>query len=497
MKATTFFFTIILAAGLTSSWAQNTWTQKANVGGLARFYAVGFSIGSKGYIGTGSYELKDFWEYDPVTDVWTQKADFGGTGRYGAAGFSIGNKGYVGTGTGFTHDFWEYNPTSNTWTQKADFPGATRFHAIGFSIDSKGYMGTGQSPDAGWHFVKDFWEYDPSTDTWTQKADFGGIERWEAAAFSIGNIGYVGLGSNYFDYPYDKNDFWEYDPATNTWIQKADFAETGSSAAVGFSIDDKGYIGTGSWKNDFWEYNPATDAWTQKTNFGGLPTVAAVGFSIGSKGYIGTGAASGNDFWEYTPDTSSCAFPSNLSVAKITSSSARLKWNAVAGAEKYKLRYKVSGAGDWITMYPVAHSKKITGLLPNTTYSWDVKTYCKVDSPNVVSHWSSKQDFTTAPFRMSEGIPVEGDESVWQISFQIYPNPAEEHATIQFTLPQSSHVYIKVYDVSGKEIVTMLDDDVEQGEHSLQLNTSDFAKGVYVVKMICASGIENQKLIAQ
>ena len=41
---------------------------------------------------------KDFWEYDPAANAWTQKADFGGTARYCAVGFSIGSKGYIGTG---------------------------------------------------------------------------------------------------------------------------------------------------------------------------------------------------------------------------------------------------------------------------------------------------------------------------------------------------------------------------------------------------------------
>ena len=43
-------------------------------------------------------KYKDFWEYDPAANTWTQKADFGGTARYGAVGFSIGSKGYIGTG---------------------------------------------------------------------------------------------------------------------------------------------------------------------------------------------------------------------------------------------------------------------------------------------------------------------------------------------------------------------------------------------------------------
>ena len=54
MKTKTCIFAILLAVGLTSSRAQDTWTQKADFGGAARDGAHGFSIGSKGYIGTGS-----------------------------------------------------------------------------------------------------------------------------------------------------------------------------------------------------------------------------------------------------------------------------------------------------------------------------------------------------------------------------------------------------------------------------------------------------------
>src|SRR5439155_15929433 len=131
MKMKICAFVILLAAGVTSSRAQDTWIQKADFGGTPRYGAVGFSIGAKGYIGTGynGTYLKDFWEYDPATDAWTQKANFGGTARYWATGFSIGSKGYVGTGvgsSGFRNDFLEYDAASNTWTQKANFGGTAR-----------------------------------------------------------------------------------------------------------------------------------------------------------------------------------------------------------------------------------------------------------------------------------------------------------------------------------------------------------------------------------
>jgi hypothetical protein len=74
-----------------------------------RVEAVGFCIGTKGYVGLGRDSTgnlyKDFWEYNPDVNAWTRKADFGGTSRSGAVGFSIGMKGYVGTGK---DDKWFY-----------------------------------------------------------------------------------------------------------------------------------------------------------------------------------------------------------------------------------------------------------------------------------------------------------------------------------------------------------------------------------------------------
>ena len=306
--------------------APNTWEQKSNLppsdvnGPGARTYAVGFSIGNKGYIGTGydntNTPTSDFWEYDPATNSWTQKADFGGTARFAAVGFGIGSKGYLGTGYdyvsyNFTKDFWEYDPAANNWTKKADFGGEARYMAVGFSIGSKGYLGTGYNNSGNYN---DFWEYDPTDGPdgkWTQKANFGGTARLAAVGFNIGNKGYLGTGRSFDINGNDIycNDFWEYDPATDSWVQKADVGGEVRAYAVGFGVGGKGYIGTGVDGNqqptkDFWEYNPDTNSWIKKANVGGGERHSAVGFGIGSKGYIGTGytlMGTAKDFWEYDP----------------------------------------------------------------------------------------------------------------------------------------------------------------------------------------------------
>lgn len=307
-------YTLILLAfiGLSVN-AQGTWSSMNNFSGTARSGAVSFTIGTKVYVGTGG-DNRDFWEYDPATDTWTQKADFGGNGRGGAVGFSIGNKGYIGTGmyggTVRYKDFWEYDPATDTWTQKADFLGTARYGAVGFSIGNKGYIGTGNDGVSGWGDRDDFYEYNPATDTWSSKAPFGGGQRQGAVGFSICDKGYVGTGIKLGFSNTNFKDFWEYDPTSNTWIQKADYGGGLVNSAVGFSICTLGYVGTGTSgvipKMDFWKYNPATDAWVKKTD---LPSAryGAIGCSIGGKGYVGTGydgmGGNLNDFLEYTPDT--------------------------------------------------------------------------------------------------------------------------------------------------------------------------------------------------
>lgn len=247
---------------------------------------------------------------------WTQRENFGGIGRHRSIAFSIGSKGYMGTGHYNAQgdvqfkDIWEYDPASNSWTQKADFGGGKRYHAVAFSIGNKGYVATGR--DTTFANKNDVWEYNPLTNIWMQKGNFLGTARRGAVAFVIGNFAYLGTGLEgggaY------TNTFYRYNPINDTWSPVASMPTGGRISAVGFAIGDKGYVGTGyvngvGSTNDFWEYNPALNTWTQKANVGGFANrMEASGFAINGKGYLGTGDnySSGTnygDFWEYNPNT--------------------------------------------------------------------------------------------------------------------------------------------------------------------------------------------------
>jgi N-acetylneuraminic acid mutarotase len=490
MKTKKMWTTFLLAVMLMRGEAQNSWIQKSDYGGTARYGAVGFSIGDKGYIGTGSDGLtdsgKDFWEYDPASDAWMQKADFGGPARRDATGFSIGEYGYIGTGGSYLKDFWRYDPILNTWTEKAEFPGTARRFAIGFSIGSKGYLGFGDSGFSG--YKKDFWEYDPATDTWTEKAQIGGKGRAATAGFSIGNKGYVGPGGSVANGGGIARDFWEYDPATNIWTQKATFPGTGRWTAIGFSIANKGYVGTGYYElndyalaslNDFWEYDPASDSWIQKADLAGSARYKAAGFAIGNKGYVGTGAFYDStcvcdyffsDFWQYTPD---CEVPSGLTTTNIKSNSVKVNWNVVATAQTYSVRHRKTGTAPWTKTTAQLNYKKLTGLSPDTEYDWAVKSVC--DPANgVSSDWSATQNFTTKPLRLE-------NESEEDNAPEVYPNPFSSSSAVSFSLEKNALVVIEVFDVAGRRIQTLLNASLESGEYDISLNAEELYRGIYLL----------------
>lgn len=309
-----FFVLIVYNVLLSICFSQGTWTQKANFPGTARFDAMSFSIGMKGYIiaGSGGGALQDFWEYDAINNIWQQKANFPGNAREQGVSFSIGAKGYLGTGIGtlYQNDFWEYDTLFDSWTQKANLGIIGRYSAIGFSIGTKGYIGCGINNNG--NYLGDFWEWDKSTNAWTQKANISS-PRAITTSFSIGGKGYFGTGADSLGNCLA--DFWEYDVALNTWIQKSNFPAGGRRDIDDgiFSVGNYEYVGTGvdinyNYFNDFWKYNPIADTWISIPSLPGVARMGASNFLINNRGYIGLGMVSSgsllNDLWEYTDTTS-------------------------------------------------------------------------------------------------------------------------------------------------------------------------------------------------
>ncbi len=245
----------------------NSWIQKGNYPGNGMYAATAFSINGKGYICLGGDATSNtngtnqLWEYDPTNDTWLQKTNFPGIARYGASCFVIGDTAFIGTGSycnpnDYLSDFWMYIPASNTWTQLTNYPGGHRNHANAFAIQQYGFLGTGLINNSV--VTNDFWRYNKQSDTWTSIAPLPGQDRMGTACFTNLNKGYVGTGKTISGVYY--NDFYEYAPVANTWTLLPSTGGLPSRAtAFTFEIGGEVFIGTGQASP-----SPLSDLWSWK-----------------------------------------------------------------------------------------------------------------------------------------------------------------------------------------------------------------------------------------
>lgn len=66
---------------------------------------------------------------------------------------------------------------------------------------------------------------------------------------------------------------------------------------------------------------------------------------------------------------------------------------------------------------------------------------------------------------------------------QNYPNPFNPATSIRFNLSEAGNVSLKVYDVLGREVATLVNGAMSQGAHSVSFNGSDLASGLYIYKL--------------
>jgi N-acetylneuraminic acid mutarotase len=242
-----------------------------------------------------------------ATGTWNQISILSGGACDMPFSFSIGAKGYVGGGrtalTSFKSDFWEFDPVTNVWVQKASYPAGNMGSQASFVINDKAYVGLGYDLQ----YKNQFYEYDPLTNIWIQKATFPGGARYSSSWFTIGNSGYVVGGWNGALF----NDCWQYTPATDSWVQMADFPGGNRQATTAFAIDSLGYVCNGFSQpvhfNDMWEFNPSLNTWTAKAPFPGTARRGCPSFVINNEAYVGLGydGVYLTDFYKYNNQTDS------------------------------------------------------------------------------------------------------------------------------------------------------------------------------------------------
>lgn len=232
-----------------------------------------------------------------IAQDWTQLADIPGAGRFWSAAFAINNKIYTGTGvTGFsgdaTQDMWEYDPTSDTWAQVADYPAGVREGADGFGDGNRGFLAFGTSFI---QFTNNVYEYLPASNIWEAKASCPASFAY-SHGFTINDKYYIGPENG-------TNKVFAYDFSSDSWSEVAPFPGQDRRAQVAFAANGKGYIGLGMFVfggvlGDFYAYDPVADSWTQKASLSPVSDQSCA-TSINNEGYVFNVGQNGKSIYKY------------------------------------------------------------------------------------------------------------------------------------------------------------------------------------------------------
>jgi hypothetical protein len=83
--------------------------------------------------------------------------------------------------------------------------------------------------------------------------------------------------------------------------------------------------------------------------------------------------------------------------------------------------------------------------------------------------------------------------TVYELS-QAYPNPFNAQATVRFALPDPGQVVVKVYDLRGREIQTLVDEHREAGFYAVVFDASNLSSGMYIIRMTSGTFIASRKM---
>ena len=372
---------------------------------------------------------------------WTQLADFPSTPRDDGSVFVINNKAYCFTGvgpTGCTGNGYVFDVATETWSAMASLPaGNERQYAAAFTYSNIGYMMGGLNCSN--IRLNDFWQYTPTTNSWTALPDFPGIGRLGTSNFIIKNKVYI-IGGILVNGTIC-NEVWEYNFTTSTWLQKNNIPVSGSHRGSAFVIDTLGYFccglnNTSSYNNYMYQYNFVNDTWRRVSNL-----------TLPAKYYVGT-AVCNNKAGLYGGQDSAGTISNNYTVFNPLDSSL----TNLTGIPTYGRK---------------------GGMVFSINNSFYITTGISTAFGHIKETWKN-----TALVGLNE-LKIKNDD------LKIYPNPTNDILNVELGVLNGNTTYaLNIYNSIGQLIKV---DEITFKNNLVVIDTKDLVNGVYVLTLFDGS----------
>jgi N-acetylneuraminic acid mutarotase len=267
-------------------------------------------------------------------------------------------------------------------------------------------------------------------------APFPGELRMFGSGAATSTKGYITCGLGGAINPL--NDLWEYDEAANTWSARADLPGPARSDATAFVMNNKLFLFGGNdgsmALNDLWEYDPDANSWTQKSSLPDAGRKNAMIFTIGDTAYVVGG-------W---PDN-------NISSAQV--------WEYIGSNDTWNRLDDFPG----------------TATAGGGAFTIRNRGY-------IVTGYNSKECWEYVPAATSVGVsmPLMQD-------FSVFPNPFNDHFTIQLNRHTDDMLAVSITDIMGKQICSSVNYQAYGDKISI-VDLGGIPAGVYFVTLTDKNG---------
>ncbi len=361
-----------------------------------------------------------------------------------------------------------YDPVLDTWTEMDSLPVKRCAHAT-CTFNGKIYVFGGLYPDPYADAQNNVHEYDPQTNTWTQKANMPYEIAFPGIAVLNDTIYLIGGTINAYTPPIST--VMTYEPVTETWSEKAPLSSP-RALVTACVVDGKIYIFGGGDENlhdyafDYVEvYDPATNSWTAKTD---MPTSRmALGIcAMDGKVYAVGGFTNGvrvvptNELYDPVTDT----------------------WTRKSPMQQKRLMFFFGSVGN--KMYAIGGSYPV-GSEPFLVTS--VEEYDPAADTVLI---------TSVENHPNRSLAFAG-------LYQVYPNPFNGQIEIKYELPGQARVVLRVINLLGQEVCTLVDDNMPAGFHEVTWDGRNkygkqIKSGIYFCTLIIDNKLSGtRKLILQ
>ncbi|MFA5886749.1 MAG: T9SS type A sorting domain-containing protein [Patescibacteria group bacterium] len=151
-------------------------------------------------------------------------------------------------------------------------------------------------------------------------------------------------------------------------------------------------------------------------------------------------------------------------------------------------------AGDELTIKTQGFAVNVSGLF-NGRYWAQVaqvingQAVVKLPDANMKYKVEAISTLTTTDVETTENLPISFNLS------QNYPNPFNPSTTISYSVPENSFVTLKVYDILGKEVAILVNEEKTVGNYQVNFDGSQLASGAYLCRLTANNFIQTKKMV--